>query len=59
MDVRPWGPDGALLCNCKATIFKLNFQCYCDSETFEYGISHTPYQISELFMRVFDPCDAI
>jgi hypothetical protein len=47
MNARPWGPDGALLCNSKATKFKLNFQYLWRCETFEYGFSHTEYQIQE------------
>jgi hypothetical protein len=43
MDTRPWGPDGALLCNSEATMFKLNFQGNVDCETIEYGFSHTRY----------------
>jgi hypothetical protein len=47
MDLRPWGPDGALLCNCGATKFKHNFQWIGGPETFEYGFSHTAFQILE------------
>jgi hypothetical protein len=47
MIVRPWGPDGALLCNREATKFKLNFQCSRGSETFEYGFSHTTFQMQK------------
>jgi hypothetical protein len=44
---RPWGPDGAILCNSEATKFKLNFQYICRPETFEYGFSHTEFQIQK------------
>ena len=47
MNLRPWGPDGALLCNCEATKFKLNFQYLLRCETFEYGFPHTQFQIPE------------
>jgi hypothetical protein len=26
--LRPWGPDGAILCNCYGAVFKLNFQYF-------------------------------
>jgi hypothetical protein len=45
MDVRPWGPDGALLCNSGATLCKLNFQRVWDCETFEYRFSQMVFQI--------------
>ena len=45
--MRPWGPDGALLCNSEATKFKLNFQCFYRLETFEYGFPQIEFQIQE------------
>lgn len=41
MKTRPWGPDGALLCNFTTKRFKLNFQGLGVCETFEYGMWQT------------------
>ncbi len=43
MGAKSWDPDGALLCNCGATMFKLNFQQSCPFELFEYVFPHMRY----------------
>jgi hypothetical protein len=47
MSARPWGPDGALLCNSEATLFKQNFQYTRGDKTFEYGLSRASSRILE------------
>ena len=51
MKWRPWGPDGALLCNFSTKRFKLNFQDLHTLETFEYVMWHTALPIFEVYAR--------
>ncbi|MGA7890731.1 MAG: hypothetical protein WB993_14685, partial [Candidatus Sulfotelmatobacter sp.] len=39
--------DRAILCNCRATMFKLILQCFGRLETFEYTFPHTAFKIRE------------
>jgi hypothetical protein len=43
----PGSPDGAILCNCEAMMFKINFQQNGAFESIEYGFSHMPDWILE------------
>jgi len=49
MESRTLGPDGALLCNFEATIFKLNFQRSRRAESFKCTFSHTPRILKHVY----------
>jgi len=56
-DERAWGPDGALLCNYRATKFKLNLHVFAVIKRLNMPFHIRPSSFGSLFMRVFDGCD--
>jgi hypothetical protein len=53
MNAEPWEPVGPLLCNCKATTCKRNFQQIRRNKTFEYALLDMAFWITEPIMRSF------
>ena len=58
MKWRPWGPDGALLCNFSAIKFKLNLWDLWPCETFEYAISQMRLPDLEVYAREWNSAEA-
>jgi hypothetical protein len=57
---RSLGPDGPLLCNYRATLFKLNLQYVPRSiKLFNTAFHIRRSRSRSLFMRAIDDCDSI